>query len=53
MQNQILHRNKILTNIISTYRAIFAEKHYIHVKGGIDIYMAVWRACLSYAGDAR
>jgi len=23
------------------------------VQGGIDIYMAVWRACLSYAGDAR
>jgi len=26
---------------------------YFVVQGGIDIYMAVWRACLSYAGDAR
>ena len=25
----------------------------IKVQGGIDLYMAVWRASLSYSGDAR
>jgi len=40
--------------LASKRRALVAQRLSAHyVQGGIDIHMAVWRACLSYAGDAR